>query len=406
MDAVTFQNSPRQSLAPPAIPRFSRHLRVSIVSDAIHGRNGVGTYYPDLVQHLEPHVDRVQLIAPQEERDPHLEWLSLPMPGDKTQRMAWPNTYRLFNQLDGFEPSVVVIPSLGAFSYYAMRYAKDRGIPFAIVNHTNFDHLLSLYWPHCISYPLRRGLRTLNRWLCRQASGVAAMNADAFEEASDAGSQFVRVMGTPLSFEFLNTPLSPLKSQIERVIFVGRLAEEKGLTDILQSAQQLPHIHFAIAGDGPLRKQVEDSAKENSNVEYLGWIDRSRVLAEIDDSQLLLLPSIFETFGTVALEALARRRFVLASRNCGIAKWPSLAAGILYIEKGESVTQALQRTIHWSASKRESIARTSWDSVRIFNDHTIRTWLKFLCDAAQATSMTRQQASSPACRLERKARPK
>lgn len=366
----------------------------------------MGTYYPDLVQHLEQYVASIDLLAPEVERDCEMESFSLPMPGDRTQRMAWPNTQRLYARLDGLQPNVIVIPSLGAFSYFAMRYAKQRRVPFAIVNHTNFDHLLSLYWPSWIAYPFRRGLRKLNGWLCRQASAVAAMNSDAFVEANQAGSSFVRVMGTPLSFDFLNTPVTPLGDSIERVIFVGRLAEEKGVDEILRASRALPRIRFAIAGDGPLRHKVQVAAVQQSNVEYLGWIDRSRVLQEMDTSQLLLLPSIFETFGTVALEALARQRLVLASRNCGIAKWPSLAAGIMYIQPEEAVAAALQRVVEIPGKSRREIARTSWDAVRIFNDHTIRIWLKFLCDAAGSGYRQLPQNANVTSKAERVAHPR
>lgn len=39
-------------------------LRVAVVSDAAAERNGVGTYYHDLVQHLRGRVDRAELFCP------------------------------------------------------------------------------------------------------------------------------------------------------------------------------------------------------------------------------------------------------------------------------------------------------------------------------------------------------
>ena len=191
MDAVKLTDRQIQPVPTPSVPRAAGSLRVSIVSDAITGRNGVGTYYPDLLQHLRPFVDAIELVAPDEDCQADLERFSLPMPGDKTQRLAWPRKPLLYQHLDEFAPNVVVIPSLGAYSYYAMRYAQSRNIPFAIVNHTNFDHLLSLYWPNWLASPFRQGLRKLNRWLCREASAVAAMNVDAFQEANARFFHFI-----------------------------------------------------------------------------------------------------------------------------------------------------------------------------------------------------------------------
>ena len=39
-------------------------LRIAIVSDAILGRNGVGTYYPDLLTHIQPRVSEARLFSP------------------------------------------------------------------------------------------------------------------------------------------------------------------------------------------------------------------------------------------------------------------------------------------------------------------------------------------------------
>ena len=72
-----------------ALPKSAVDLRIAIVSDAISGRNGVGTYYPDLIHHIKPHVDEVQLVAPQDKPERDLESFALPMPGDPTQRLAW-----------------------------------------------------------------------------------------------------------------------------------------------------------------------------------------------------------------------------------------------------------------------------------------------------------------------------
>lgn len=388
--------APQAPFKLPAVPAMAGKLRVAIVSDAIDGRNGVGTYYPDLVQHLEHQVDDLLLIAPKDELDPNLERLSLPMPGDSTQRMSWPRMRALFKKLDDFAPNVVVIPSLGAFSYYAMKYSRRRDVAFAIVNHTNFDHLLALYWPKWMVAPFRWGLRNLNAFLCREASGVAAMNADAFQMASHAGSAFTRVMGTPLAFDFLCTARTPVDPEIRRAIFVGRLAEEKGISQILDAAEKLPHIEFVIAGDGPLRKEVESRASKHSNLKYLGWLSRNRVKDEIDASQVLMLPSIFETFGTVALEALARQRYVIASRDCGIVKWPSFANGIFCIEQNETLADAMRRLSQSPHQKRLDLAQVGWDSVEVFNDHTIRTWLKFLCDTLQRRVAKRLGHCEPA----------
>ncbi len=357
-------------------------LRIAIVSDAILGRNGVGTYYPDLVQHLEPLVDHIQLFGPREARDRTLEAFSLPMPGDATQRMAYPWKASLYDALDACRPNIIVIPSLGAFSYYALQYAKRRRLPIAVVNHTSFDRLLSLYFPSLLVWPLERVLSSINRWLIGHANAVAVLDADAFKNSHAAGAKTIRVVGTPLNHDFFRRPIQPVSQQITSAVFIGRLAKEKRLDRILSAARDLPDIRFSIIGDGPLRGEVERTSGRCSNLQYTGWVSRDEVLAQIDESQLLVLPSELETFGTVALEALARQRYVLTSPDCGITKWPSLAQGLFATQPDESLQDAIRRLCALSHEQRRVFAEPSWQAVRAFNDYTIHVWLKFLSDAA------------------------
>ncbi|MDM4016523.1 glycosyltransferase [Roseiconus lacunae] len=357
-------------------------LRVSIISDAIVGRNGVGTYYLDLIEHLRDLVDSVELIGPACERDPSLERFSIPMPGDPTQRLGWPNRISLRRRLNRQQPNLIVLPSLGAYSYFGWRYAKEHHIPLLVVNHTNFDRLLALYWPPAVSRPLGWCLQKLNRWLIRQASMVAALNSDSYQAAKQLGADSVRIMGTPVAKDFLTQPKTSSSPIVRRVLFVGRLAKEKGIDQILQAAESMPGLTFSIVGDGPGRQSVEAAAVKRTNVDYLGWLARDEVLRQMDDTDVLLLPSAIEAFGTVALEALARRRYVLVRKSCGIAKWPAFANGLFYIDEDQSVADGIDRFCGLTVKEREATGEIGWHAVDDFNRHTIRVWLRFLSDAA------------------------
>lgn len=372
------------------IPAAAGRLRVSVVSDAVQGRNGVGTYYADLVCHLEQEVDQIDLMGPMPERDRRLERFAVPMLGDSTQRLAFPKTRELYRRLNAQQPHVIVLPSIGPFSYAALRFARHHRVPIAVVNHTSFDHLIDLYWPGRFSMPLRSALARLQRWLISQASGVAAMNVESLREARQMGAPLVRVMGTPICSSFLYTPRTKVNAEPARIVFVGRLAQEKRLEDVLDAAAHMPEKEFFVAGDGPMKAEVMRLAKQLPNLHYLGWLNRDQVLRAMDDADVLVLPSALETFGTVALEALARRRFVVVSRECGISAWPTLSKGLFFIERGEVLADSLQRLSGMDQGEREEHAMQSWLAVEDFNNHTLRGWLRFLVDVA---GMQREDAS-------------
>ena len=92
---------------------------------------------------------------------------------------------------------------------------------------------------------------------------------------------------------------------------VCRLIEQKGIPYALQAfaqiADQFPMAHMVIAGDGVLRAELEalaGSLEIGKRVHFLGWrTDTPRVFAALD---VFLMPSLWEGFGLVLLEAMAQ----------------------------------------------------------------------------------------------------
>ena len=375
----------QNSQQPEARLEANPELRVAVVSDAIPGRNGVGTYYQDLISQLEERVGSIRLIAPSPDTPTPHQWFATPMPGDPTQKLFVPRLRKLKQVICNIDPHVVVIPTLGPYAWAGLRLAKRLRIPVCAAHHTNFERLTELYWNNWLGYPCRHFLQAITNNLLRRADAVATMDVESFADARDRGAVRPHMVGTPVGTPFLTEPHQPMSERPERVIFVGRLAQEKGVELILEAAEAVPDMEFLIGGDGPLRQTVESAAKRLKNLEYLGWMDRETVLSAIDRSDVLVLPSAIETFGTVALEALARHRLVLVSRDCGITNWPELAQGIFSIEKHETLADALMRLAALPRSIRESIAQRGWNVVDQFNEATLTGWIQLLTDVA-ATS--------------------
>jgi glycosyltransferase involved in cell wall biosynthesis len=194
------------------------------------------------------------------------------------------------------------------------------------------------------------------------------------EAAREAGANEVQLVGTPIAKEFLSTPVTPLSPRLQSIIYAGRLAPEKNLDMIMEAVENLPHIRFRIAGDGPLRRRVEAQAQQSENLEYLGWISRKEVMTALDTTDMLVLPSKIESFGTIALEAMARRRPVLLSPGCGILNWPSLARGIFQISPEETLTEAIRRIVGLDDRQRREMVSIGHNSAKAFNTETLERW--------------------------------
>lgn len=104
--------------------------------------------------------------------------------------------------------------------------------------------------------------------------------------------------------------------QGDYVIFVGRLAAEKGLETLLAAWRRLRKpLLLKIVGDGPLASQVQAAAASNAGIEYLGRRSADEVLALLGEAQCLLLPSLcYENCPKTLIEAYAKGTPVVASR--------------------------------------------------------------------------------------------
>lgn len=102
-----------------------------------------------------------------------------------------------------------------------------------------------------------------------------------------------------------------------------RLVEQKGvhygLEAFIQLADSFPMAHMLVAGEGPLRPELETQAREaglSKRVHFLGWrSDAPALMAALD---ILLVPSLWEGFGLVLLEAMAQQTPIIASNVSAI----------------------------------------------------------------------------------------
>jgi len=336
MQAPWMETSPFWPLESPDL----RRRRVAIFSDALPERNGTGAYYEDLTAQLRPYVERIELFCPA--RRPRLLRLAVPMPGDPTQKLILPDLPRLTMQFHRLRPHVVVAVTPGPFGLLGLLHARNTGAAFLTGFHTDFERLAELYGD-TFFYRLARGfLERSNKTLCSASDAVLVLNRDQASIVRRLGAREVEVMGTPLSAEFLEKPPLDPPTPLERVLFAGRLAPEKNLHVVVDAARELPQLQFTLAGDGPLRRSLERQTRCLPNVRLTGWLDRGRLREEMDAAGLLLLPSHFETFGTVALEAMARGRPALVSEDAGIHQWSVLSEALLVLKREASLTGVLR----------------------------------------------------------------
>lgn len=104
-----------------------------------------------------------------------------------------------------------------------------------------------------------------------------------------------------------------IKSELH-FLFIGRLSEEKGIEVLLDAFKGLP-FSIKIAGEGPMIKLVNDSARLFSNISYMGSLSSEEVIQELQQSAALLLPSVcYEGMPMTIIEAFSVGTPVIASK--------------------------------------------------------------------------------------------
>lgn len=111
------------------------------------------------------------------------------------------------------------------------------------------------------------------------------------------------------------------------VLCVGRLVPQKGIEYLIQAipmiSQCRPETKFIIVGDGWLRDHLEGLTQSTGyqwKTIFTGFIPDSEVIALMTSADALVVPSIYEPFGIVALEGMAAGVPVVASQIGGLAE--------------------------------------------------------------------------------------
>ncbi|MEI7594710.1 MAG: glycosyltransferase [Bacteroidota bacterium] len=88
------------------------------------------------------------------------------------------------------------------------------------------------------------------------------------------------------------------------MLFAGRLSAEKGVIELIniykEAAEEIEDLKLVIVGSGPEEKELK---KRLPDAIYLGWVEHSALPGIYSSADLLVLPSQFDTFSCVVLEA-------------------------------------------------------------------------------------------------------
>ncbi|WP_374692417.1 glycosyltransferase family 4 protein [Accumulibacter sp.] len=157
----------------------------------------------------------------------------------------------------------------------------------------------------------------------------------------------VCVIGNPVT-----VPVQPSACLPGRILFLGRLRQEKGVLDLLQALAKLREAHpdFVVtcAGDGDLaaiHRYAQDLGIAE-RVHLPGWVDGAEKEKLLSEASLFVLPSYFEGLPVGVLEAMAYGMPVIATDVGGVRDAIGEDAGVL-ITPGDiaALAQAIEAVL-------------------------------------------------------------
>ncbi|HEY7133460.1 MAG TPA: glycosyltransferase [Acidimicrobiia bacterium] len=209
----------------------------------------------------------------------------------------------------------------------------------------------------------RQPFTALRHAVARRATaigvGTEAMRVDVAALGGDA-----RIVPMGVDVEALRADVgqrAPVKGQF---LFVGRLAEKKGVAVLLRALARVSGASLVVAGDGPDRPGLEALTRQlglTDRVRFLGAQGRLEVAHLLRDAYALVVPSLIagdgdrEGTSVVLSEGVAAGVPVIASDTGGLGERVTGGVDGVLVAPGDA--DALATAIRWSLDHPDDLSR-------------------------------------------------
>lgn len=268
---------------------FLSPARLALITDAWFPQvNGVVHTLSMVNKHLSDMGYQILVIHPG-------LFQTFPLPGYKEIRLSLLPSRRLVKMLQAFQPDRIHIATEGTLGQAARRYCLKNDLRFTTAYHTKFPEYINIR----TKLPLRAGYAMMRRFHAK-AAGVMVATESLREELQRYGFDNLTLWNRGVDVKMFRPDHSVRLPYPEPVmVYVGRVAPEKNLEAFLKL--DLPGTKV-IVGDGPIRKRL---MRQYPQAVFPGYKSGPELAAFYIGAQVMVFPSLTDTFGLVLLEANA-----------------------------------------------------------------------------------------------------
>jgi 1,2-diacylglycerol 3-alpha-glucosyltransferase len=308
-------NLPVNPIDAPCDPGAIAPLSICMLSDDfLPAATGVGTHLQAIVPELTRRGHRVTVVTTRRPGEPAFEHRC----GAEVHRVltlkafgfyqALPSTAVLERIFDTARPDIVHHHYLGVMLLQAMRVSERRGLRQVYTYHMTEDHL---------TQPLP--MRPFRRWIargivrcCNRMDLVISVSAGIAATLPGKGiTTPVITIGNPVDFPSPALAVPAPRDGDFVVMYAGRLEPEKNLPLLIRGfaalLREVPGAVLWLAGRGSRQAALEQLCRDlgvANRVQFLGFLDKPAMAARYAACDVFVLPSLVETQGLVAMEAM------------------------------------------------------------------------------------------------------
>lgn len=255
-------------------------------------------------------------------------------------------------------------------------WTKAEGLPDIVHVHTYLAGKIGVWYHHEYHIPLvttehytgfARGI--VKKWEMKRARELY-FNSSANFAVSGAFSSLLQDR-SGADFEIVpnmvNTDFFTISEISDKVrdtytyLFVGSLHDKKNPLMLLNSFMSLyksdKSLRLILAGEGELMGELKKIVKQHNLegiVEFTGFLNRDQVSSIMEKADSFVLPSRFETFGIVVIEAMASGLPVVVTKSGGPESFVKEGINGLVIDQSQNQLEKAMRavkSIRWNSQK-------------------------------------------------------
>ncbi|MGQ9409344.1 glycosyltransferase family 4 protein [Mycolicibacterium gilvum] len=181
-----------------------------------------------------------------------------------------------------------------------------------------------------VSGPVSRQVHALESWLVRDSDSLITCSASMRDEISALfGPELAEISVIPNGIDTDGWPFAARRAHDgpAELLYFGRLEYEKGVHDAIAALPKVRRTHpgttLTIAGDGTQLDFLTEQARRHrvlKATKFVGRVDHSQLLTLLHRADVAVLPSHYEPFGIVALEAAATGTPLVTSTAGGLGE--------------------------------------------------------------------------------------